>query len=48
MQLYVASFGCLVLFLSTPLRLHALVTMHSIMLAKDSMGRKMFTAEIKV
>ena len=48
MQLCVVSFGYLVFFLSTPLRLHAFVTMHSIKLAMESMGRKMFTAAMRV
>ena len=48
MQLYVVSFGYLVLFLSTPLCLHEFVTMHSIKLAMESIGRKKFTAAMRV
>ena len=48
MQLYVISFGYLLLFPSTALCLHAFVTMHSIKLAMESIGRKKFTTAMQV
>ena len=46
MQLYIVGFGYLVF--STLLRLHAFVTMHSIMLAMGSVSQEKLACAIKV
>ena len=48
MQLYVVSFGYLVLLFSTPICSHAFVAMHSIMPAMGSVGQEKLACARKV